>query len=66
MFETDVRCVCLLLIELLSDAGGISLPDGDGVVFKAGDAFNFLAAKIPSSFSDVDASSLLALTLLLL
>ena len=62
-FDTGV---CLLLIELLSDSDVFALPVGDGVALEVGDAFNFLTPGTPSSFSEVDVSSLFALTLLLL
>ena len=65
-FDTEVTDVGLFEAELLFDSDVITLPDGDGVAFKAGDVFNFLIPVAPSSLSEVDGNSRFALTLLLL
>ena len=65
-FDTEVTDVGLFETELLFDSDVITLPEGDGVAFKAGDVFNFLIPVAPSSFSEVDENSRFALTLLLL
>ena len=65
-FDTEVTDVGLFEAELLFDSDVITLPEGDGVAFKAGDVFNFLIPVAPSSFSEVDENSRFALKLLLL
>ena len=65
-FDTEVTDVGLFDAERLFDSDVITLPEGDGVAFKAGDVFIFLTPLAPSSFSEVDENSRFALTLLLL